>query len=155
MIRLILVFTICSSAVLCNPPNFFKENDITRFFCKQKIQFSIFHPTFIQIETVWLSTLHMIIVSSKLSCGGTSRLKKISLRNPSSIVNECRYTIKPSNLRVCQVRSDVSLHHFQFVYQSIWNKFAAEDRFRYGFGPTTFKRQSELSEMSGRCVSCQ
>lgn len=42
MIRILLVVTcmICSASVLCNPPIFIKENDVTRFFCKRETQFS-------------------------------------------------------------------------------------------------------------------
>lgn len=152
MIRLILTLTclLYSSSVLCKAPNFLKENDVTRFFCKQNISFTHFSIT----KSVKNNS---IAVSSKLSCGGTSRLKKISLRNPSSIPSECRYTIKPSNLRVCQVTLNVTFHLLLQIHENIFvkKKNSAANRFRYGLSSASFERQRKLPEMLGRCVSRQ
>lgn len=120
MIRFLLVTTICSASVLCNPPSFIKENDVTRFFCKRKIQFICR-----TIESQFIEKLY-IAVSSKLSCGGTSRLKKISLRSPSPITNDCRYTIKPSNLRVCQVILGVCFTISSVYIETLRNFFSCE-----------------------------
>lgn len=53
--------------------------------------------------------LEKCAVQTDLKCGGTTRLRKVTLRNPAKQKSECTYTIKPMSSKVCQVRIDFDM----------------------------------------------
>lgn len=145
MNRWIFAFTLlilCTLSVLCNSPMFLSAKDVTRFFCEREIYWiQLLSTKLVSIIILFLNLdSDIIIVSSKLSCGGTSRLKKISLRNPAPIVNDCRYTVKPSNLRVCQVKSGIALFNCKKCIWIFCIHFPGKNWLRYGFGSAAFER---------------
>lgn len=127
-----LLYSSKALASINSLPGSSKDIFKTFSFCKLQVNYSnyVVQKYWFTVHFTELLKLLFGSVSTELNCGGSSRQRKVTVRNPAKQVTDCTYTIKPYSSKVCQVSvkrklyvclgSEVTNLNCSFVLISIW-----------------------------------